>query len=527
MNRRDFISIAVGIPAIYGVAKYVNYISESGFPINVHYRGMSDGHLIRDKNFPKAALEEELKSDICIVGSGIAALTCCWKLIQSNYKGNIILVSGGELFGNSGSIEINKAHYPIGAHYLPLQNEESSHTREMLKFFNIIEKNEYSQKPTYNSKHLVYSPMERVLFENHWQEGLYKKSETSIKFFKFIEQFKNKVGSDGKKLFSIPLSLSSKDSQYLDNQSFKEWLIDNQFVDNDLWNYLNYCCKDDYGTNISTTSAWAGIHYFAGRTGECSNMSEETILTWKNGNAFLAQTIFDYIKNKITIINGSAYKYLLDDKQLKVGNIKENKFYKIKTNKIVFATPLNIINYICDTQILTKNLIPDHSVWMVSNILFKELPIDKFKGIGLSYDNVVFPSKHLGYIFSDNQSLDLSREYKVLTSYTCLSEQKMNESRKIILKMTKQDLLALAMNDIITSYGKAAYSLVQQVDINIHGHAMPYPEVGFLKRNSLLNEEIKKIEQKNIFFAHSDLSGISIFEEASWHGYQTAKKLLS
>lgn len=35
-----------------------------------------------------------------------------------------------------------------------------------------------------------------------------------------------------------------------------------------------------------------------------------------------------------------------------------------------------------------------------------------------------------------------------------------------------------------------------------------------------------KREKKGLFFAHSDMSGISIFEEAFWQGLETAKLIV-
>ena len=56
---------------------------------------------------------------------------------------------------------------------------------------------------------------------------------------------------------------------------------------------------------------------------------------------------------------------------------------------------------------------------------------------------------------------------------------------------------------------------------------MCYPEPGFLNRIKYLNNKLIKLEQDNLFFSHSDLSSISIFEEASWHGISVAHKILS
>jgi hypothetical protein len=45
---------------------------------------------------------------------------------------------------------------------------------------------------------------------------------------------------------------------------------------------------------------------------------------------------------------------------------------------------------------------------------------------------------------------------------------------------------------------------------------------------SIFSEERTRLSQRNdrILFANSDLSGISIFEEAQYHGVQSAEKVL-
>lgn len=526
INRRNVLKVFVGVPTAFSMNHIYQNWELNNVPISLKYPGLINGHLIRDKKIIEKSSSKNNETDILIVGSGISALTACWKLIQLKYKGKITLVTGDELFGNSSDTKINNNFYPTGAHYLPLQNQESIHTRELLKFFNIIKKDEFSEYPTYNDEYLVYSPMERVLLDNKWNDGVYHKTNITNKFFNTIKKYKNKIGKDNNKLFAIPLELSSYEEKNLDLISFKEWLINNNFVDEELWNHLNYCCKDDYGINIDQTSAWAGIHYFSGRTGKCKNTKAETILTWENGNAFLAKTIFNYIKDKITIINGSAFN--IDKKDnFNISILEHNKnITNINAKKLLIATPLHIVNYLFNKKIFNENIIPEHSVWLVSNFVFKDLPKEKYTGIQLSYDNVIANSTSLGFVFTHNQSLDISIENKVLTTYVCLSDQSMKSSRKQVLKMSKEEILKLASKDLITAYGHNFYSLLSSVEITIRGHAMPFPNVGFLTRNQSLKLKTNELEKENLFFAHSDLSGISIFEEASWQGYCVAKKML-
>lgn len=56
------------------------------------------------------------------------------------------------------------------------------------------------------------------------------------------------------------------------------------------------------------------------------------------------------------------------------------------------------------------------------------------------------------------------------------------------------------------------------------GHAMIRPSVG-----SIFSEERRRIGRfhDRVFFANSDLSGISIFEEAQYHGVEATQKVLA
>jgi len=64
---------------------------------------------------------------------------------------------------------------------------------------------------------------------------------------------------------------------------------------------------------------------------------------------------------------------------------------------------------------------------------------------------------------------------------------------------------------------------VQALDITVRGHAMASPLRGFLDNPGL---QALRAADRRILFAHSDLSGYSVFEEAAWWGYQAARKVL-
>jgi hypothetical protein len=66
---------------------------------------------------------------------------------------------------------------------------------------------------------------------------------------------------------------------------------------------------------------------------------------------------------------------------------------------------------------------------------------------------------------------------------------------------------------------------IKNIDTWIWGHGMIRPSPGFIWST----DRIRSSEPINdsVFFAHSDLSGISIFEEAFYRGHTAAKLALS
>src|SRR5262249_44724725 len=103
------------------------------------------------------------------------------------------------------------------------------------------------------------------------------------------ERLKRSVGRDGRPLFAIPLDQSSTDAEWraLDEVSFAAYLRSRGWNSPLLSWYVNYCCRDDYGSGASAVSAWAGLHYFASRNGLAANADPGTVVTWPEGNGRL------------------------------------------------------------------------------------------------------------------------------------------------------------------------------------------------------------------------------------------------
>ena len=78
--------------------------------------------------------------------------------------------------------------------------------------------------------------------------------------------------------------------------------------------------------------------------------------------------------------------------------------------------------------------------------------------------------------------------------------------------------------DLRLAYGRNLWLHATQLEVTLRGHAMASPDVGFLSRPGL--NALRDVDGP-IVFAHSDLSGLSLFEEASYWGMRAAGTVLA
>jgi hypothetical protein len=160
---------------------------------------------------------------------------------------------------------------------------------------------------------------------------------------------------------------------------------------------------------------------------------------------------------------------------------------------------------------------------MVANISLSNLP--EYKGEPLSWDNVIYDSPSLGYVNACHQHVDSHNNKElVITYYLPYTAANSKESRKNLRAKKAGELAAEIIADLRKAHPQIE-NYISNIEIKLWGHGMIKPKPGFIF-NTQKNESAKSIQNK-LFFAHSDLSGISIFEEAFHQGSQAVKDLLN
>lgn len=537
-TRRRFI----GYTAVLGAAAGISWLGYRRLnprpPVTVNRAGLPPGHLLRDgKPFPPP--QKTQSCNTLILGSGAAALSAAWYLAKQGHT-DFLLAEGFERNGNNAGYYTARSAAPTGAHYLALPSQESIYVREMLADLGILQSGIASSNPVYRETDLVHAPQERLLYRNRWQEHLLPQNDADTRrFLALVRELKTARGSDGRKTFAIPIALSSQDPAWrrLDGETFARWLHRQGYRSPALLWYLDYCCRDDYGRGTAQVSAFAGLHYFAAR-----GNTDDSVLTWPDGLARLSEALrrkahLQAVERlpdapelrfaRPASYDASAVKITErgDHVEVWLRHNRSGATVVLRAKQVISAMPLMVAARIVEnpSRYGFQTGIPQYAPWLVANFVLHRFPEE----IGYSepaWDNVVYGSPALGYVVATNQLIRTAKpEQTIFTAYRALDRDTPQNIRRLMLEASDETLLQLAAEDLLTAYGKRFWQSVRHVDITLRGHAMSVPETGYLSDPLLL---ALRRHRSRLVFAHSDLSGYSVFEEAAYWGVEAAKKVL-
>lgn len=527
--------------------------------------GMAEGHALRDGGSGIAGgrdAGDDLTTEVAILGSGAAGIAAAWQLSRAGCH-DFVMIDGPEFGGNAAGGRLGDVSFPRGAHYLPLPSEESTHVREMLADIGVIERDAFDARPHYDERVLVHGPEERLFLDGAWHDGLVPDNalpgddaRQHAAFFARLDTLRHAVGSDGRKVFTIPLALASRDPVWraLDRQTFRQWMLAEGFTAPTLHWYADYCCRDDYGAGHDTVSAWAGLHYFASRGGHARNAADGAVLTWSDGLHGLVSRLVQRIDARQGAQMGTRRQpWRRPGMAIRVGEHSHGvvvegvdwpgglasgaapRAWRVRARRVICAMPLHVAARIMDLRRYgfdpARHLTP-HAPWLVSSFHLRGFP-DEAAGVPLAWDNVVHGGRGLGYVVATHQWIRQARPAEtVFTAYCPLDDtayrggaaaERPGDIRRWLATATPAELMALATTDLRAVYGRDFWRHADAVEITARGHAMATPTPGFLS-----NAGIAALREADgrVLFAHADLSGLSVFEEAAWWGTRAALRVV-
>lgn len=533
MNRRQFLATA-GAAFLATACQQRPSAPLPSIPGQLLGADVALGHRLRFGGLPEATQQESCKT--LIAGAGIAGLSAAWWLQRQGDPDFVLLEMEAQAGGNSRCGHNAVSAYPWGAHYLPLPGVEAEYVRLLLAELGVIKGDAHVLAPEYEERYLCAAPAERLFIHGHWQEGLsprygvpQSERQELARFDALVHFWRERKGQDGRRAFALPMALSSQDPEILalDQQSMHDWLLAQGLTSPSLHWLVNYSTRDDFGTDYRMTSAWAGLHYFCARTGRASNADHDTVLTWPEGNGWLAQRLAAKVASqtrprcllwRMGQEKGGAWAdvYLA----------QEQRTVRYHARHLVWAGPTVMLPYLwpdAPAAISTAAKAVSHAPWLVANLTLSEPPAQQQGGAELAWDNVLYAGQGLGYVVATHQNLQVRPGPTVLTYYQALSEQAPVWARTHLLGGDHATLTQRIVAELTLAHPDLP-DLVQNCDIWRWGHAMIRPTPGLI--TGARQQLAAAARQGPILLAHSDLSGFSLFEEAQYWGIQAADFIL-
>jgi protoporphyrinogen oxidase len=480
------------------------------------------GHRLRSGGFPPPSVHEE--TQIVIVGGGIAGLTAGWTLAEAGFGDFRLLELEDRPGGNARSGRNAISAFPLGAHYLPVPNEEGRAIRHLLSRLGIII-GEEAGKPVYDPYQLCAELEERLFSDGRWQEGRLPRTGVSDRdradlaaFAAAMSDFTARSGADGRPAFATPMAYSSRDPDLLalDAISFSSWIDQRGWTSPMLRAHVRYAMRDDYGCEPEHVSAWAGVHYFAGRRGWSASSGPESLLTWPEGNDRLANGMERPIADRISS-GRVAHRVVREADRMIVDSydVATERTIRTSANAAVLAVPHFIACRIAPEEV---NADPrfTYAPWIVANVTVDRMP--QGKGVPLAWDNVSATSDSLGYVVATHQGPAAVSGGTVLTWYMALSRHEPAAARRMLLERPADEWKRIVEDDLLTM-NPDLEGAIRSIELWRWGHAMIRPIPGFI--SSAAPPAAKT--RPPLFLAHSDLSGASLFEEAHYHGTRAAE----
>jgi NAD(P)-binding Rossmann-like domain len=531
-NRREILAAFLGLPVAIAACRRGEMATMPAGEIV----GASDvfGHHIRDGLRIEVSRESWTEVPVVIVGGGVAGLTAAWRLQKSGFEDFVLLELEKAPGGTSRSGSNQSISFPWGAHYIPAPMKENEPLVSLLDEMGVIEGKDKDGEPLIAEQFLCRDPEERVFYKGRWYEGLYLHAGETEDDKRQYDQFNREVAhwvmwrdARGRRAFTIPTRQCSDDAEVtaLDRISMHAWLTERGLTSQRLHWLVDYACRDDYGMTLDQTSAWAGLFYFCSRVPK-PDVESQPLITWPEGNGHLVNHLFAGAKVK-TQLNRAAVELIPVDSGVEVITIdSEGKNPRgFKAKRVIFAAPQFMAKYIVRPY---RDNPPSHigefqfGSWMVANLTLRDRPSLRVnRDFPLAWDNVLYESPSLGYVVATHQK-SRDRGPTVFTYYYPLCDEDARKARTRLLETDWKGWADIALTDLTRAHADIR-SLVERLDVMRWGHAMIRPRTGFMWGQAR-REGAKPF--RGIHFAHSELSGVALFEEAFDNGLNAADEVL-
>jgi hypothetical protein len=540
LSRRDAIASLVGLPALSALAAAFTACGKTetrGLPFGGRIVGpdVARGHLLRSGDLLSRPAVRTERVGTAIVGAGVSGLSAAWRLAKAGDRDFRVYdledAAGGTALSGANDVSA----FPWGAHYVPVPASPNRALEAVLEEAGALVSRDAEGAPGWAEEMLCREPEERLFFGYTWRQGLYPRDGASPEDLAQLARFQREANvlaarrdARGRRAFAIPTRLSSDDADLmaLDRLTMAEWMRAKGYTSPRLLWLVEYGCRDDFGTNLAGTSAWAGVHYHAARLpGEDDDEDPSEFLTWPEGNgrlvALLAKSAAGLFAPASLVFDVSPSGKTGAPVTIRFLDVARNEVVAVEAARAILALPkFAAARVFAPWREAPPAFLADMSwaPWLVANLTLRARPEER--GFPLAWDNVLHDSRSLGYVVATHQSGE-DHGPTVFTYYLPLTDEAPEAARAKLLGASWDDLASAALADLSRAH-RDLPGLVTNLDVVRWGHAMARPTPGFLS-----NAARHLTPHGGVYFAHADSAGLPLFEEAQDAGVRAAEGVLA
>jgi len=526
-TRRELLQAVLGLPLAALACRRAP--SPRTFPGALLGSDVAAGHRLLQRlpdRFP-----EPKKIGTVIIGGGIAGLSAGWGLLRAGYDDFVLLELEPRLGGTSASGRSEVTAFPWGAHYVCAPPPENRSLVALLDEVGAVEKIGVDGKVTWAEEVLCQAPQERLFRRGRWMSGLYLGEGASQEdlrqlgaFDKAMNVWAGRRDRRGRRAFALPMAHGSDDPEFtaLDRISMAAYMDAQGWRSERLRWWVDYACRDDYGLRLEETSAWAGIFYYASRIPAPGEKPEE-FLTWPEGNGRIVNHL-----QKAVGLRARTGALVMDvipgDRgvEVRLVDVATGAPEAYLAEHVVCATPAFVTRRLLAPWRAARPAWTDafrYTPWVVANLGLRRAPGSR--GYPLAWDNVLYDSASLGYVDATHQ-LAAKSERTVWTWYLPLCGPDPLAARRLLYLADRQHWCDAILSDLGRPHPELA-EVIESIDVWRWGHAMVRPETGFVWGGA---PQAARRAVGRVHFAHTDLSGLALIEEAHFHGVRAAERVV-
>ena len=485
--------------------------------------------------------------DVIIIGAGISGLAAAWKLQRCGVDNFLIVEKENQIGGTCIAGKEGDIAFPWCAHYIESPQPRSKYLLEICEDLGIIIDYD-GEWPIVNPNYKVPEPEISLFAGGNWRPSHFPLQIADSQDVVELELFRQHLyhwvkwrDEDDRPAFGCPVEHTSpaEEVRRLDDISMLDYLrsigVRSKLVE---W-YVNNRTMDEYGCRVEDVSAWAGIQFWAQSNSSFLDFEPPatpapTLLSWPEGNAFLAKGLAKHISTEqlrlqaltvnVRSERGRVFVTYIDRKSPLTSLYQRGDFTTLQAKWVIYAAPKNAVYHLIPeleqagrSEFKSCKYVP----WITAAVHLRRPP--QKKAYMLAWENLSYNSWGLGYI--DNRHLMRQRDRfdlpTILTFYAALCSD-IEIERYELFKEGWEFWARLILQELEEMHPRIS-RLITRMDIYKWGHAMVAMTPGYL-----WGQDRERMKQPfgRIYFAGADVGGTPVFEHATYRGIETAQAIM-